>query len=51
VLIQGGAHNVEDEDERATVRAAGVEPWVGGERGAYVRITPTRVTGRRIRQI
>lgn len=48
VLIQGGARNVEDEGERATVRAAGVEPWVGGERGAYVRITPTRVTGRRI---
>ena len=50
VLIQGGARNVEDEAERASVVTASVEPWVGGERFAYVRITPTRVTGRRIRR-
>lgn len=50
VLIQGGARNVEDEAERARMGTISVEPWVGGERFAYVRITPTRVTGRRIRR-
>ena len=48
VLIQGSAHHVESEAERASVAAAGVEPWPGGDRELFLRITPTRVTGRRI---
>src|SRR3984885_10219470 len=32
VLIQGPAHHVEAEAERAAVAQAGVEPWPGGER-------------------
>lgn len=49
VLIQGPAHHVDSDTERESLAAAGVEPWPGGERELFVRITPTRVTGRRIR--
>jgi hypothetical protein len=49
VLIQGPAHRVEAGAERAAAVKAGVEPWPGGEREQFVRIVPTRVTGRRIR--
>jgi nitroimidazol reductase NimA-like FMN-containing flavoprotein (pyridoxamine 5'-phosphate oxidase superfamily) len=49
VLIQGPAHHVEAEAERTAAAAAGVEPWPGGERELFVRIVPSRVTGRQIR--
>ncbi len=48
VLIQGPAHHVDSEAERAAAKQAGVEPWAGGERELFVRIVPSRVTGRRI---
>ncbi|GAA0316302.1 pyridoxamine 5'-phosphate oxidase family protein [Actinoallomurus spadix] len=48
VLIQGSLHHVASEEERASVRASGVEPWAGGPRELYLRIRPTRVTGRRV---
>ena len=48
VLIQGPAHHVESEAERASVLAAGVEPWAAGPRELFLRITPSRITGRRI---
>jgi nitroimidazol reductase NimA-like FMN-containing flavoprotein (pyridoxamine 5'-phosphate oxidase superfamily) len=48
VLIQGPAHHVESEAERASAMQAGVEPWPAGQRELFVRITPSRVTGRRI---
>lgn len=48
VLIQGPAHHVASEAERASVLEAGVEPWAGGPRGLFLRITPSRITGRRI---
>jgi nitroimidazol reductase NimA-like FMN-containing flavoprotein (pyridoxamine 5'-phosphate oxidase superfamily) len=51
VLLQGSAHHVDSESERASVAGAGVEPWAGGDRQHYIRITPTRITGRRIRHI
>ena len=50
VLIQGPAHHVAAGAEDAAARAAGVEPWPGGEKDQFIRITPVRVTGRRIRQ-
>jgi nitroimidazol reductase NimA-like FMN-containing flavoprotein (pyridoxamine 5'-phosphate oxidase superfamily) len=50
VLIQGGAHYVEDEEERAVAQRAGIDPWAGGERDLYVRIKPTLIAGRRIRR-
>jgi nitroimidazol reductase NimA-like FMN-containing flavoprotein (pyridoxamine 5'-phosphate oxidase superfamily) len=48
VLIQGSAHHVESEDERASVAGAGVDPWPGGDRDLFLRITPMRITGRRV---
>jgi nitroimidazol reductase NimA-like FMN-containing flavoprotein (pyridoxamine 5'-phosphate oxidase superfamily) len=50
VLIQGSAHHVDSAAERASVQASGVEPWAAGSREHFIRITPTRITGRRIRQ-
>jgi nitroimidazol reductase NimA-like FMN-containing flavoprotein (pyridoxamine 5'-phosphate oxidase superfamily) len=47
VLIQGPAHHVTGPEEDA-VRRAGVEPWAPGDRELFVRIVPTRVTGRRV---
>ena len=49
VLIQGPAHHVESEAERAGAERAGVEPWPAGERELFLRIVPTHVTGRRIK--
>jgi nitroimidazol reductase NimA-like FMN-containing flavoprotein (pyridoxamine 5'-phosphate oxidase superfamily) len=48
VLIQGALHHVESEAEQAAVRESGVEPWAGGPRELYLRVIPSRVTGRRI---
>lgn len=48
VLLQGPAHHV-SEAGREAVRSAGVESWAPGEREMFVRIVPSRVTGRRIR--
>jgi len=47
VLVQGPARHLAEEEEEAA-RAAGVEPWAPGERSVYMRITPSRITGRRI---
>jgi nitroimidazol reductase NimA-like FMN-containing flavoprotein (pyridoxamine 5'-phosphate oxidase superfamily) len=49
VLIQGPAHHLDDPAEQAAAMAVGVEPWAGGEREHFIRITPARITGRRIR--
>jgi nitroimidazol reductase NimA-like FMN-containing flavoprotein (pyridoxamine 5'-phosphate oxidase superfamily) len=49
VLIQGPAHHLDDAAERADALVAGVEPWPGGDREHFIRITPARITGRRIR--
>jgi nitroimidazol reductase NimA-like FMN-containing flavoprotein (pyridoxamine 5'-phosphate oxidase superfamily) len=49
VLIQGPAHHVEGETERAAAEQAGVKPWPAGERELFLRIVPSRVTGRRIK--
>jgi nitroimidazol reductase NimA-like FMN-containing flavoprotein (pyridoxamine 5'-phosphate oxidase superfamily) len=48
VLIQGSAHHVSSEDERAAVASTGVTPWAGGTKDLYVRIRPTRISGRHI---
>ena len=48
VLIQGSAHHVASGTERAAVAGAGVTPWPGGSKEQFMRIRPTRVTGRRI---
>ncbi len=48
VLIQGPAHHV-SEAERKAAEQAGVQPWPAGDRELFVRIVPSRITGRRIR--
>lgn len=50
VLVQGSAHHVDSEAERAWVSQAGVDPWPGGDRELFIRVIPGRVTGRRIRR-
>ena len=50
VLVQGSAHLVDSEAERASIVGLGVEPWAGGEKELFVRVLPTRITGRRIRR-
>ena len=47
VLVQGPAHHVEGAELDAA-RDAGVEPWAPGDRELFVRIVPSRVTGRRV---
>ncbi|NUR90942.1 MAG: helix-turn-helix domain-containing protein [Nonomuraea sp.] len=49
VLVHGSLHHVTSEEERAEAEKTGVEPWVGGPRQHYLKITPTRLTGRRIK--
>lgn len=48
VLVQGPAHHLDSEAEHAAALAVGVEPWPGGEKDHFIRITPTRITGRRV---
>lgn len=49
VLIQGSAHRVRTEAERALAVEAAIDSWPGGRRDLFVRIVPSRVTGRRVR--
>ncbi|MEV8636449.1 pyridoxamine 5'-phosphate oxidase family protein [Streptosporangium sp. NPDC051023] len=48
VLIRGAAHHISSERERAAVTTVDVDPWAGGERELYIRITPVEISGRRI---
>lgn len=47
VLIQGPAHHLDGPGQEA-VRRAGVESWAPGDRELFIRIIPSRITGRRI---
>jgi nitroimidazol reductase NimA-like FMN-containing flavoprotein (pyridoxamine 5'-phosphate oxidase superfamily) len=47
VLVHGHAHKVTDErDVRRLEDRTHLEPWAGGARDVYVRIAPTRISGR-----
>jgi nitroimidazol reductase NimA-like FMN-containing flavoprotein (pyridoxamine 5'-phosphate oxidase superfamily) len=47
VLVQGRAHQVTDEREYKRLEdSTHLEPWAGGARDVYVRIAPTRISGR-----
>ena len=50
ILVQGAAHPVDSEAERAAVMRSGVEAWAGGDKELFIRVIPTRITGRRIRR-
>jgi nitroimidazol reductase NimA-like FMN-containing flavoprotein (pyridoxamine 5'-phosphate oxidase superfamily) len=47
VLVQGPAHHVQGA-ELDVVRGTGVEPLAPGDRELFVRIFPSRITGRRV---
>lgn len=49
VLLTGTASVIADPAELDQARALGIDPWAGGDRAVYVRITVQQVTGRRIR--
>ncbi len=49
VLATGTAHEVLDADERRGLEDLGVAPWAGEDRPVYLRITPTSISGRRIK--
>ena len=47
VLVQGHARTVTDEPEVKRLEdRTHLEPWAGGARDVYVRITPARISGR-----
>jgi nitroimidazol reductase NimA-like FMN-containing flavoprotein (pyridoxamine 5'-phosphate oxidase superfamily) len=50
VMVRGGVHYVDDEATRAELLQAGIEPWAGGEKGLFLKVTPSVVTGRCIRR-
>ena len=49
VLVQGRARKVTEEREVEQLQnRTHLQPWAAGARDVYVRITPTRISGRRI---
>jgi transcriptional regulator with XRE-family HTH domain len=48
VFASGEVRHLEDEDELASVRALGVNPWAGGNRNTYLVLDVSSITGRRI---
>jgi nitroimidazol reductase NimA-like FMN-containing flavoprotein (pyridoxamine 5'-phosphate oxidase superfamily) len=49
VLIQGHAHKISGEQEIARLEHdTSLVPWAAGARDVWVRITPTRISGRRV---
>lgn len=49
VLVTGEARVITDPGEIARAAALNIEPWAGGDKAAYVRLTARQITGRRIR--
>jgi transcriptional regulator with XRE-family HTH domain len=49
VLVTGTASVVTSAAEVSRMRGLGIEPWAGGERETYIRLSPKEITGRRIR--
>ena len=49
VLVHGHAHKITDErDVKHLEDRTHLQPWAAGARDVYVRIAPTRISGRRI---
>jgi hypothetical protein len=44
--MQGHAHN--EREVKHLEDGTHLEPWAGGARDVYVRVAPTRISGRRI---
>ncbi|MBO0830561.1 MAG: pyridoxamine 5'-phosphate oxidase family protein [Actinobacteria bacterium] len=50
VIAQGPAHHVDTEAERSASADIDLDSWIEGEPEHFIRVTPTRVAGMRIRQ-
>lgn len=48
VLVTGHARVVHDQVELQEVEKLAIEPWAGGNRDVYLRLTPNEISGRRI---
>jgi hypothetical protein len=51
VLASGEAAVLPDPAGRAVAARLSIEPWAGGQRDLFIRLTPREVTGRRIRAV
>jgi hypothetical protein len=51
VLATGTIHPIRDAEQVHQVESLGIEPWAGGERHAYFRLTVTELTGKRINAV
>jgi nitroimidazol reductase NimA-like FMN-containing flavoprotein (pyridoxamine 5'-phosphate oxidase superfamily) len=49
VLVQGAAHHLDTEAERAEMADIGLESWVEGEPEHFIRINPSQISGQRLR--
>jgi transcriptional regulator with XRE-family HTH domain len=49
VLLTGTAIVITDAPELSHVQSLDIQPWAGRDRDLYVRLSPTQITGRRIR--
>ncbi len=50
VLIQGPAHHLDDA-EREAVCGSGIQSWAPAARELFLRIVPSRITGRRLHAV
>jgi nitroimidazol reductase NimA-like FMN-containing flavoprotein (pyridoxamine 5'-phosphate oxidase superfamily) len=50
VFVQGDAHHMDSEDDRISAWEHDAPSSASGTKGHFLRITPTFITGRRIRQ-
>ncbi len=48
VVVHGRAQAVEEPDEVSRLWAVSGVPWAGGVRNLFIRITPTRLSGRAV---
>lgn len=48
VVVHGTGSEIESVEEVLDAERLLIEPWAGGARERYLRITPTRTTGRRV---
>jgi transcriptional regulator with XRE-family HTH domain len=49
VLISGGATTLTRPEDLRAAAGLDIEPWAGGDRNTYIRLSPAEITGRRIR--
>ena len=50
VLVQGAAHHLDTEAERAPFIGAGLGPWIEGVPAHFIRVNPTTIWGNRVRR-